>query len=349
MAVMGIKGGTKTWNDRPAENLQRTELPQTISASDRQDKFNGEDVGSVLNKIADPNYVDPSKKMRTVGSDKLGKDAFMSMMLAQMKNQDPTNPLKSHEMAAQMAQFTSVEQMMNMNKTLEEIRNAQKPTEQFQTLNFIGKAVSGDSAKVVRLKGDKEHTVTYNLPQDAQGVQIKIRNSDGDIVRKVDLREIKKGERSWVWNGQNDSGVTTPVGEYQFIIEAKTKDDRKLAVKTDFQGVITGVSQTAEGPVLLVGDQSVKLKDVKKVIDPALVSMTNAKKPTGPLPIDQKVTQDLKNNQGAEETKPVGPSQVLDQVGMTRDMMEKVLKQTSAAATDATSAAANDTASEVSP
>jgi flagellar basal-body rod modification protein FlgD len=63
-----------------------------------------------------------------------------------MKNQDPTNPLKSHEMAAQLANFSSLEQMQNMNSTLTELKNGQKPSENYQALNLIGKAVAGDSS-----------------------------------------------------------------------------------------------------------------------------------------------------------------------------------------------------------
>lgn len=77
----------------------------------------------------------------------MDKDAFMKLMLAQMKHQDPTNPMQSHELAAQLAQFSSVEQLQNLNTTMTDMRNGQKPSESFQALNFIGKAVSGGLGK----------------------------------------------------------------------------------------------------------------------------------------------------------------------------------------------------------
>ena len=110
MTFVNAKQGTKTWSDSAQNTIQKDSGVRNLSASDSQ-KLDGEDIGSVLNRIADPNYVDPSKKMRAVGNDKMDKDAFMKLMLAQMKNQDPSNPLKSHEMAAQLAQFSSLEQM----------------------------------------------------------------------------------------------------------------------------------------------------------------------------------------------------------------------------------------------
>ena len=247
----------------------------------------------------------------------------MKLMLAQMKNQDPTNPMQSHEMAAQLAQFTSVEQLMNMNQTLDSLKESQKPMEGFQALNFLGKMVAGDSAKLVRAKGDTSHEFNFELPDNAQEVSIKIRNSRGEIVRKVDLKEMKKGNNTWVWNGQNDQAQAQSAGEYQFFIEANNSAGKKLSVKTDFEGLITGVNYTNEGPVLLVGSQSVKLKDVKKIVDPNLKSQNK----TGP---------DLKNNVQQQQTENVAragdpetqlPSNVLDQVGMSNELMNRVEKE----------------------
>ncbi|MEI7974185.1 MAG: flagellar hook capping FlgD N-terminal domain-containing protein, partial [Bdellovibrio sp.] len=174
---MSVKTGTKTWDDRPREaNANRGSSGQTMSADQKEKNFGGDDLGAILNKISDPNYVDESHIVRGVGNAKMDKDAFLKMMLAQLKNQDPTNPLKSHEMAAQMAQFSSVEQMANMNKSLEDIRDAQKSTHTYQVLDYLGKAVSGDSSKLIRVKNDLDHDVSFELPSDATDVKIKVRN-----------------------------------------------------------------------------------------------------------------------------------------------------------------------------
>src|SRR5689334_11359839 len=111
--MIGVKTGTQTWSNSPQRTDWKSDGAQNISAIDKANHMPEDSVGDMLNKVADPNYVDQSKKMRTVGNNQLGKDAFMSLLLTQMKNQDPTNPLKSHEMAAQLAQFTSLEKLNN--------------------------------------------------------------------------------------------------------------------------------------------------------------------------------------------------------------------------------------------
>lgn len=323
--AFGVGGEKPTSTNGTPSNL----TPQQL------EKLGGENVGDVLNKIADSNYVDSAKKSRAVGNDKLDKDAFFKLMLTQMKNQDPTNPLKSHEMAAQLAGFSSLEQMQNLNTTMTEIKNAQKPQESFQALNLIGKAVAGDSAKLTRAKGDANHDFRFTLPADAKEMVLKVRNESGDVVRTLDARNLKTGDNKLTWNGQDERGNATPAGEYQFFAEAKDSADKKMEVKTSFDGLISGVNFSAEGPVLVVGNQTVKWRDVKKITDASL--MRNDQN------VNKVETQDLKKDDAVSETKSKGNVEqaktapdatkapvenIMDTVGLSRKMMEQIAKET---------------------
>lgn len=335
MAVMGVKVGTNfIGNTSDNVKLSGDSNNNNISANDKA-KLGEENIGDVLNKIVDPNWVDPSKKIRAVGNDKMDKDAFMKMMMAQMKNQDPTNPLKSHELAAQLAQFSSVEQMQNINSNLQDIKQGQKPIESFQALNFIGKSVAGDSSKIQRNKGDKFHDFSFQLGQPAKEMNLRIRNSMGEIVRSVNLKDLKQGANEWTWNGQDDRGNSLPVGDYTIFSEAKDLQGKKIAVQSSFEGLITGVNYTPEGPVLLVGNQSVKLRDVKKIIDPSLMKndqnkagSSNPQLNNGTQQVENKnmnLELESSNNQikGAEEIEPQGAN-MLDTVKMSRDMINSL-------------------------
>ena len=104
-ATMTTKVGTKTWADKPAveSTPQVTQLTE-----DQKKKIGSEDLSAVLNKAADANYVDDGKRIKGRGNPNLDKDAFFKLMLTQLKQQDPMNPLKNHEMAAQLAQFSTL-------------------------------------------------------------------------------------------------------------------------------------------------------------------------------------------------------------------------------------------------
>jgi flagellar basal-body rod modification protein FlgD len=141
------------------------------------------------------------------------------------------------------------------------------------------------------------------------------------------LHDLKKGDNKWTWNGKNEGGTSTPVGEYQMLVEAKGSNGKKLFVKTDFSGIISGLAYTAEGPVLMVGSQSVKLKDVKKIVDPSIKS-NDQKTATIPVP-DLKSSPPASENEdkGAEEAPP-SPGNLMTSVGMSNGMMEKFKKDT---------------------
>lgn len=345
MSVISTSRSTKTYSNAEPKVDATTNTPSQLS-TDEMKKLGADNVGDLLNKLADPNYTDPSKKMRTVGNDKLDKDAFFKLMLAQIKNQDPTNPLKSHEMAAQLANFSGLEQMQNMNNTLTEMKNGQKPLEQFQALNFIGKAVAGDSSKLVRAKGDKEHDFKFDLPTAATKLELRIRNNDtGETIRTISLQNLKEGENKFSWNGMNDKGQPAPTGNYQFFAEATGTNGAQMQVKTDFEGMITGVNYTNDGPVLMVGNQSVRMRDIKKIQDPSLmrndqnvnsvvesdlkkegaVNETNIKQGAAP---NGQTSEAPKESQGAPEAAPQFAQNLMETVGMSREMMEKVAKET---------------------
>ncbi len=333
MAIMGLTRDTVSY----ANNQDGNSLSSSASLSKQAknldskelEKLGVRDVGELLNKVSDSNWVDPKSKLRGVGSDKLDKDAFMKIMLTQMKHQDPTNPLKSHEMAAQLAQFTQLEQLQNINTTLSEMKSEAKPAETFQTLNLLGKMVQGDSAKIYRGKGDRDHDITYSLPADAKLVTLNIKNELGEKVRTVTMNNAKLGNQKWSWNGRNDKDVTMPIGNYKVEVTALNSADQKLQVKTDFEGVISGVNFTPEGAVLLIGNQNVRLQDVRKIVDPSLKNKDqNVQAQAKP---DLNVTPNAGSNdeKGAQEAPEEATSRVLDQAALSREMMEKVARQIS--------------------
>lgn len=321
MSVMGMKDGTKTWQDAGQMQNAPDREPQQAQLTDAQKQMLGdENIGDVLNKVSDKNWVDPSKQVRGTGSSKMDKDAFFKLMIAQLKNQDPSNPLKNHEMAAQLAQFSSLEQMTNMNTTLTEIKGASKPVEQFQALNLIGKQVSGDSSKIVRTELDNDHDFKFKLPMDAKQADVKVMNAKGDVVRQYKFNELKSGENEISWNGNDDKGRKAPAGNYTFQISATGIGGNKIQPKTDFEGVITGMSFSQEGPVLQIGKQAIRLKDIRQFSDPSL--MRNDQNANNITDLDLKKHAATQQTNNKEEEKTAEQKRAM--AGSTDDVLANV-------------------------
>jgi flagellar basal-body rod modification protein FlgD len=331
---MNIKNGTKTWSTAEQASSFKADVGNNLSAPAMEKELGDQSVGDVLNKVADPNYVDPHKSRR-VGNNALDKDAFMKLMLTQMKYQDPTNPMQNHEMAAQLAQFSTLEQMNNMNKTLELMKDGQKPQTDFQALNFVGKMVAGDSSKLVRSNGDKFHDFNFELMNDASEVSVQVKDAEGTVIRTLKATNLKKGQNTVNWNGLNEDGAAARPGEYRFVIEAKNSAGTKLVAKTQFDGKITGLNFTPNGPVLLVGNQTVKLQDVKRIYEPA--QGTEQLLPVQKLEAGQTPPlQILKNGAAVKKSDEVpaasdeqtGPVNNLGSgVGMSQGMINKIQKE----------------------
>ncbi len=275
--LMSIKNGVKNFSESAQETHFDRSKEKKVSAEQWKQHFGDESLDTVLNKVTDPNWVDKGKKINSVGDNQLSKDAFFKLMLTQLKNQDPTKPMQSHEMAAQLAQFTSLEQLNNMNATLGDISQKQDPMAQFQVLNFIGKTVSGNSSNVYHSESDKEHEFGFELDKNATQVDIKVLDSSGEIVRRYELKDIESGRNQVTWDGRLDDGRKVIPGEYRFVVDAKQEDGKVLPVQTEFEGRITGVKYTPKGPVLVVGNKSVQLKDVEKIIDSSIGSTEEQK------------------------------------------------------------------------
>lgn len=281
--MIGVKTGTQTWSNSQQRTDFKSDGKQTVSASDRQKIGNAEDdIGDILNKVADPNFQDDSKKMRSVGNKEMGKDAFMTLLLTQMKNQDPTSPLKSHEMAAQLAQFTSLEKLHNINTEIVGLRKDQQPDHNFQALNFIGRSITTDNSKIGRLDTADQHDVRFNLPQDAASVKMHIKDANGALIRSLEYKNLKAGKNELRWNGMTEDGRQAPVGDYHVMMEATGNNGRKLGVEMKSEGIISGVNFTPKGPQLLIGKQVVNMSDVKSISDPMMQQMQDLQTPKVP-------------------------------------------------------------------
>lgn len=345
MSMISVKRSTQTFATPKTEtqailrqgasaDLEKTKgaKENAASAADYEKAYGDQAIGDVLNKIADPNWQDPTKKIRAAGDNNLDKDAFFKLMLTQMKNQDPTNPMQSHEMAAQLAQFSSLEQLNNIGKGIDGLSATTASQGSFGALSFIGKVVSGDASKVARGPGDTEHGFNFTLGGDAQKIKVSIKDSTGKVIRELEPGAMKKGANSVRWNGLTTEGLPARAGEYKFSIEATGNGGQKVFAKSSFEGRISGVDFTAQGPMVIVNGQAIKLSEVKKIEDPAIgqenVRSRENQTPATPLGVGQ-----LKSGtqpSSSEEVIPPAPEEVagnMDSIPMAGPLLAKVQKE----------------------
>lgn len=197
----------------------------------------------------------------------LGKDAFLKLLVTQLGNQDPLNPKSNEEYVAQLAQFSSLEQMQNINTNLQASQQINQSVNNALTASLIGKEVQavGNSATV----GDTGSvTLPIGVGAASSGV-ITIKDADGKIVRKLTVDSLKAGPNDITWDGKDDQGNRVKPGDYTYAVEARDAGGTPVEAQGSFTGIVSGVKFINGTPVLIVGTHEVPIGSVLAVRQPA--------------------------------------------------------------------------------
>ncbi len=206
----------------------------------------------------------------TDGSERqLGKEAFLTLLLTQLQNQDPTNPMENTEMTAQLAQFSQLEQLANMNSSIETMTGYIQAQNQFQTLTMIGKEVlaENDQLSVTDGKLDLEASV---ITTEACKLVVYVLDSKGNQVRMMDMGVVEPGEHKVDWKGLNNAGKQVDDGAYKFQVTATSLTGETLedGVYPQVSGKITSVSFDSSGqPIIHMGNASLALGQVIQILE----------------------------------------------------------------------------------
>ena len=205
----------------------------------------------------------------------LGKNDFIKLMSVQLQYQDPISPLKNEEMAAQLAQFSGLEQLTNLNSSMDKMIESNTARDNLMASSLIGKNVVTDTSGF-KLDDDRNVTIEFQLAEKIAKGTLSIVNSSGEIVREVSLDPMQKGKATMSWNGQNAAGAEVKLGDYRFRVTAYDEHGKKVEATTQTNGLISGIEFDKGVPVLLVGSHRVQLSDVKKIIDSANSAVNKA-------------------------------------------------------------------------
>lgn len=173
------------------------------------------------------------------------QDRFLKLLVAQMKNQDPLNPMDNAQVTTQMAQISTVSGIEKLNQTLQAFTQAQA----FQAVGMIGRSVvaPGDFMGLTA----NGAAAGIDLPTAADSVKINIFDEAGNQVRTLNLGGKDAGVSVFAWDGADASGNPLPDGNYRFAVEA-TAGGKNVSPVSLAVGSVSSVLMDSEGPALSV-------------------------------------------------------------------------------------------------
>ena len=159
--------------------------------------------------------IDNSKTVTKMADDdsSLGKDDFLKLLIAQLSAQDPLDPMGAQDFSAQLAQFSGLEQMTNVNSNLEILQKLLTTSQYTSSLNLIGKTVES-YGNAFSHSANSSETLSYSLASDAASVRIDIFDITGSQIDMVRLGSQTQGKNTASWDGFDKHGNPLPAGTY---------------------------------------------------------------------------------------------------------------------------------------
>ncbi len=198
----------------------------------------------------------------------MGKDDFLRLLVTQLGNQDPLNPMDGQEFAAQLAQFSSVEQLLNISDVL--AQNGEMNGLLAQSINsgvaagLIGKNVQA-SGNAISWDGENPPPINFELADGAEVVTVTIHNETGDVVRTLELPAHFAGEHTLEWDGLDATGQAASSGTYTVEVLARDSEGNPVEAESFVSGIVDRITFGQDGIMLWIGKTRVPMSAVESV------------------------------------------------------------------------------------
>jgi flagellar basal-body rod modification protein FlgD len=190
---------------------------------------------------------------------------FLTMLVTQMNNQDPLNPMDNSQLTSQLAQISTVSGLQTMNATLTQLLQQTSASRAMNSASLIGHTVMVPGSQVTVASG-KPSGFGVDLPSTADAVTVNVLDQNGTVVRTIDMKGQTAGVHDIAWDGKNDAGVAVPDGAYTFKVNATANGTSVQPVALAY-GQVQAVSGDTNGVLVDMGNgQSAGVDDIRRIL-----------------------------------------------------------------------------------
>lgn len=192
------------------------------------------------------------------------QDRFLKLLVTQLKNQDPLNPMDNAEMTSQLAQISTVDGIEKLNATLQMLVAGSNENQAMQAAGMIGHGVRVPGSSIELRDGVALGGVELEVPADR--VTVTIKDGNGLAIKSLDLGGLDAGATGYIWDGTTDSGADAAAGNYTVSVQAMLGEN-KIAAKSLQWGVVSSVARSSQGVSLNVGTLGTfNMADVREIL-----------------------------------------------------------------------------------
>jgi flagellar basal-body rod modification protein FlgD len=193
------------------------------------------------------------------------QDRFLKLLVTQMRNQDPLNPLDNAQVTSQLAQLSTVSGIDKLNTTVEGLQSSYQASQALQSANLIGHGVLVPGKNVTL--ANSQAVLGVELTEPADSVKVLIRDGGNRILHTADLGPQEVGVQPLSWDGLDDNGVKVPDGKYKIEVVAMRGGVAVAGANPLSFGQVSSVSTGAQGVKLnLQGAGSIDFSTVKQIL-----------------------------------------------------------------------------------
>ncbi|KAF7963026.1 flagellar biosynthesis protein FlgD [Cupriavidus sp. UYMU48A] len=190
---------------------------------------------------------------------------FLKMLVTQMNNQDPLNPMDNAQLTSQLAQISTVSSMQTMNTTLNQLLSQVSASRAMDSAALIGHTVMVPGS-VLSVKDGVAGQIGLDLPSTADAVTVNVLDANGNVVRTIDMKGQSAGVHDIAWDGKNDAGVAVADGDYTFKVSATANGTSVQPVALVY-GKVNAISGDSSGVLVDVGNgRQANVNDVRRIL-----------------------------------------------------------------------------------
>lgn len=201
------------------------------------------------------------------GTTDLGEDTFLLLLTTQMQNQDPLSPMSNEEFVAQLAQFSSLEELKNISSGLEALYLVDSSMNNAAMVNLLGQTVVART-DAFHYPGEGDIEFNFDAAAAASEARVTVTYEDGTVVFEGAMGSLDEGEGSWTWNGLTTDGTPAEAGDYTFSVTGTAADGSEVTVEELLLGEVDEMSFEAGTASPSVAGTPISIGDILRIVTP---------------------------------------------------------------------------------